>query len=77
MRPRRFRPVAMRRLVRSFSGPSGLLIKHIPLQLFLEVVHPFIDTFARDLPGQLGVWGQKSFFGKLEFVSDKASSPLV
>jgi len=77
MRPRRFRLVAMRRLVRTFSGPSGLLIKHIPLQLYLEVVHPFTDTFARDLLGQLGVWGQESFFGKLGFISDEASSPLV
>jgi len=77
MRPRRFRPVAMRRLVRNFSGPSGLLIKHIPLQLYLEVVHPFIDTFARDLLGQLGVWRQESFFIKLELVSNEADSPLV
>jgi len=69
--------MAMRRLVRSFSGPSGLLIKHVPLQLYLEVMHPFIDTFARDLLGQLGVWGQESFFGKLEFVSNEADSPLV
>ena len=77
MRPRRFRLVAMRRLVRTFSGPSGLLIKHIPLQLYLEVVHPFIDTFARDLLGQLGVWRQESFFIKLELVSNEADSPLV
>ena len=77
MRPQRFRLLAMGRFVRSFSWPSGLLIKHIPLQLYLEVVHPFLDTFARDLPGQLGVWGQESFFGKLELVSNEASSPLA
>jgi len=63
----------MRRLVRSLSGPSGLVIKHIVLQLYLEVVHPFINTFARDLLSQLGVWGQESFFSKLQFVSNQAS----
>lgn len=77
MRPRRFRLVVVGRLVRSFSGPPGLLIKHIPLQLDFEVMHAFIDTFTRDLLGQLGVWGQESFLGKLGFVSDEASSPLI